>query len=63
MYVIMNVFNDVPCGGGLKYLHRNPAKRRRKENPVPGGVNGPPCSWGYKNGTWPSRLGESQRRQ
>jgi hypothetical protein len=26
----------VPCGGGLEYLHRNPAsrKRRRKGNPV-----------------------------
>jgi hypothetical protein len=27
-----------PCGGGLEYLHRNPAsrKRRQKGNPVPG---------------------------
>jgi hypothetical protein len=38
----------VPCGGGLEYLHRSPAsrKRRRKGNPVPGGISGPPCSWG-----------------
>jgi hypothetical protein len=37
-----------PCGGGLEYLHRSPASRRRrwKGNPVPGGVTGPPCHWG-----------------
>jgi hypothetical protein len=37
-----------PCGGGIKYLHRSPAsrKRRRKGNPVPGGITGPPCSSG-----------------
>jgi hypothetical protein len=37
-----------PCGGGLEYLHRSPAsrKRRRKGNPVPGGITGSPCSWG-----------------
>jgi hypothetical protein len=34
--------------GGLEYLHRCPAsrKRRRKGNPVPGGITGPPCSRG-----------------
>jgi hypothetical protein len=45
---------------GLEYVHRSPAsrKRRRKRNPVPGGITGPPCSWGdIKTGTWPSRLG------
>jgi hypothetical protein len=37
-----------PCGGGLEYLHLWPAsrKRRRKGNPVPGGITGPPCSRG-----------------
>jgi hypothetical protein len=37
-----------PSGGGLEYLHRSPASRktRRKGNPVPGGITGPPCSWG-----------------
>jgi hypothetical protein len=32
----------------VEYLHRSPAsgKRRRKGNPVPGGITGPPCSWG-----------------
>jgi hypothetical protein len=47
----------VRCGGGVEYLHCNPAsrRRRRKGNPVPGGITGPPCSWG----TWSSRLGES----
>jgi hypothetical protein len=41
---------EIPCGGGVKYLHRRPAsrRRRRKANPVPGGISGPPCSWGYK---------------
>jgi hypothetical protein len=35
-------------GGGFEYLHRSPASRRswRKGNPVPGGITGPPCSWG-----------------
>jgi hypothetical protein len=39
---------DIPFGGGFEYLHRSPAsrRRRRKGNPVPGGVTGPPCSWG-----------------
>jgi hypothetical protein len=36
------------CGGGIECFHRSPAsrKRRRKGNPVPGGISGPPCSWG-----------------
>jgi hypothetical protein len=36
------------CGGGLEYLDRSPAsrKRRRKGNPVLGGITGPSCSWG-----------------
>jgi hypothetical protein len=35
-----------PCGGGFEYLYRSPAsgKRRRKGNPVPGVITGPPCS-------------------
>jgi hypothetical protein len=39
---------DTPYGGGLEYLHRCPAsrKRRQKGNPVPGDITGPPCSWG-----------------
>jgi hypothetical protein len=42
----------LPCGGGIEYLHRSPTnrKRRRKGNLVPGGISGPPCSWGYKHG-------------
>jgi hypothetical protein len=33
--------------GGVQYLHRSPASRRRlrKGNAVPGGITGPPC-WG-----------------
>jgi hypothetical protein len=33
-----------PCGGEFKYLHRSPESHRgrRKENPVPGVVTGPP---------------------
>jgi hypothetical protein len=40
----------IPCGGGVEYLHRSPAirRRRRKWNPVPEGITGPPCPWGYK---------------
>jgi hypothetical protein len=36
----------IPCGGGVEYLHRSPAsrRRRRKGNPVPGDVTGPLCS-------------------
>jgi hypothetical protein len=39
--------DSTPCGGGLEY-HRSPAsrRRRRKENPVSGGIIGPPCFWG-----------------
>jgi hypothetical protein len=35
-------------GGGLEYFHRSTAssKRRRKGNPMRGGITGPPCSWG-----------------
>jgi hypothetical protein len=37
-----------PCGGGLEYLHRCPPSRKKRDkgNPVPGGITGPPCSWG-----------------
>jgi hypothetical protein len=40
----------LPCGGGVEYLHRSPASRtkRRKGNPVPGGITGPPRSWAIK---------------
>jgi hypothetical protein len=36
-----------PCGGGLEN-HRSPSsrKRRRKGNPVPVGITGPPYPWG-----------------
>jgi hypothetical protein len=38
------------CAGGLEYLHLSPAsrRRRRKGRPVPEGITGPPCHWGYK---------------
>jgi hypothetical protein len=29
------------CGGGLEYLHRSPASRKRE-------LSGPTCSWGIK---------------
>jgi hypothetical protein len=38
-------------------------KMRRKGNPVPEGVTGPPCSWGYKYGDLALQLGESQVRE
>jgi hypothetical protein len=36
-----------PCGGGFEYFHRIPASRwrRRKGNPVPRAITGPPCFW------------------
>jgi hypothetical protein len=34
-----------PRGGGLEYLPAS-CRRRRKGNPVPGGITGSPCSWG-----------------
>jgi hypothetical protein len=39
---------SIPCGGGVEYLLRSLARRRtrRKGNPVPGAITGPPCSWG-----------------
>jgi hypothetical protein len=35
----------IPCGGRIEYLHRSTASRmrRRKGNPVHGGISGPPC--------------------
>jgi hypothetical protein len=38
-------YND-PCGDRLEYSRRSPSsrRRRRKGNPVPGGITGPP--WG-----------------
>jgi hypothetical protein len=53
-----------PCGRGLEYLHRSTASRgrRRKGNPVPGGITAPPCRWGDINTwTWSSRLGLDKR--
>jgi hypothetical protein len=49
---------DFDFWGGLEYLHRSPVsrKRRRKGNTVPGGITGPPCSWGIKI-RWPGSPG------
>jgi hypothetical protein len=52
-----------PSGGGVEYLHRSPVsrRRRRKGNPVPGGITGPLCSWGGLNTeTWSYSVGESR---
>jgi hypothetical protein len=37
-----------PVWRRVEYLHRSPAscKRRQTENPLPGGITRPPCSWG-----------------
>jgi hypothetical protein len=42
--------SSIPVWRGLEYLHRSPdsRKRRRKGNPVPGGITGRPCSWGIQ---------------
>jgi hypothetical protein len=47
-------------GGGLEYLHRIAASRRRRRNgnPVPGGITGSLCSWGiYIRGHGPPGWG------
>jgi hypothetical protein len=46
-------------GTGLQYLHCSSVsrKRRRKGNPVPGGITGPPCSWGHKYGSMVVQVG------
>jgi hypothetical protein len=50
---------SLQVGGGLECLHRSPVspKRRHKENPVPGGINRPPCSWGNKYGNLALQVG------
>jgi hypothetical protein len=53
------------CGGAIEYLHRSPSsrKRRRKGIPVPGGISGPPCSWGILiRGPGPPGLGVLKSR-
>jgi hypothetical protein len=44
----IRLFTIASCGGRVEYLHRSLAsgRRRRKGNPMPGGITGPPCSWG-----------------
>jgi hypothetical protein len=56
--LVSRIIVIIPCGGGVEYLHRSPAspRRRRKGNPVPGGITGGDLNMG----TWPSRLGESR---
>jgi hypothetical protein len=45
-YIVGETVIHTPCGGGVEYLHRNPAsrRRRRKGNPVPGSITGPPST-------------------
>jgi hypothetical protein len=50
-YNIMTVQGqNTLCGGGFQYLHRSheSRRRRRKGNPVPGGITGPPYFWAVK---------------
>jgi hypothetical protein len=44
---------NTPRGGGFEYLSRSPARRRRrrKGDPVPWGIIGPPGSWDISTGT------------
>jgi hypothetical protein len=57
--------NRSPCGGGLEYLHRIPASRKRRQK----GTQCPGYNWAtlfledINMGTLPSRLRESQMRQ
>jgi hypothetical protein len=54
----VKIFRDSPSGnvrrgGGIEYLHRSPEsrRRRRKGNPVPGGITGDLSLqvWGVSN--------------
>jgi hypothetical protein len=55
-----------PCGGGLEYLHRCPASRKRRQK---GELSARWYNWAtlflgdINTGTWLSRLRESQMRQ
>jgi hypothetical protein len=54
---LRDIYGDLAfqVGGGLEYLHRSPAsrKRRRRGNPVPGGITG-----GYKHRNLALKVGE-----
>jgi hypothetical protein len=65
-YILGEIVIHTPCGGGVDYLHRNPAnrRRRRKVNPVPGSITGPSCSRGILiRGPGPPGGGVSNLRQ
>jgi hypothetical protein len=59
-----------PCGGGFEYMCRSPRsrRRRRKGNPVPGGITGLPCSVLYRSlwredlRAWSWRISTVRRR-
>jgi hypothetical protein len=50
LFQFSNIRGNTPCGGGLEYLHRKRAsrKRRQKGDPILRGITGPPCSWGIE---------------
>jgi hypothetical protein len=60
--MIRDLSLSIPCGGGIEYLHRSPAsrKRRQKGNPVPGGM-GHPVPGGYKYGDMALQVGGVSR--
>jgi hypothetical protein len=57
-HLVLCYFLYTLYGGGLEYLHRSLAtrKRRQKGNPAPGDITGPPCSWGIEI-RWPGPPG------
>jgi hypothetical protein len=58
----VELMSDLPCAGGIEYLHRSLAsrKRRQMETQCPGVYLGTLFLGDIHMGTWPSRLGESQ---
>jgi hypothetical protein len=52
-----------PCGGGLEYIRRSHAsrRRRRKRNPMPRGIIGLPVSVHINVETWPTGLGVGRK--
>jgi hypothetical protein len=63
IYLFTYMHSIIPCGGGIQYLHRIHAsrRRRRKGNPLPGGHNWATCHWGTYTESWSSRLGVGRK--
>jgi hypothetical protein len=61
IYIYLYIYGDLALqvGGGSEYLHRSPASRgrRRKGNPLPGGIIGHHVPGGYEYGNLALQVG------